>query len=124
MESNKLKLNDNKTDQIMIGTELHQTRWQTTFQVKCSVTIHHHHKLLESMCCFDSNLSLHQYISQVCKSCFYHMRDFRRIRYHVSLCSAKTTSVILSNCRLDYCNSLLNNIAKKTYLNSIVYIIV
>ena len=53
---------------------------------------------------FDSNLSFHQYISQVCRSHFYHIRDFRRIRRHLSLSSAKTVSVALINSRLDYCN--------------------
>ena len=52
------------------------------------------------------------------------MCDFRRIRSHLSLYSAKTISVALINSRLDYCNSLLNNIAKKTDLNSNVYITV
>ena len=46
---------------------------------------------------FDSNLSFHQYISQVCKSCFYDIRDFRLIRRHLSLSSAKTIPVALIN---------------------------
>ena len=41
------------------------------------------------------------------------IRDFRRIRRHVSLLSAKTISVALINSRLDYCNSFLNNFGKQ-----------
>ena len=42
---------------------------------------------------FDSDFSFHKHVSNICKSCFYHIRDLRRSR-------------------LDYCNSLINNIAK------------
>ena len=34
---------------------------------------------------FYSNFSFHQYFSQVCRSRFYHICDFRRIRCHLSL---------------------------------------
>ena len=49
----------------------------------------------------------------ICKSCFYHIRDLRRIRHHIHLSTAKTTSNALISSRLDYCNSLINNIAKQ-----------
>jgi len=55
------------------------------------------------------NFSFQQYISQVCKSYFYHISDFRRIRRHLSLSSAKTILVVLIKSRLDYCHSFLNN---------------
>ena len=37
----------------------------------------------------------------------------RRIRRHISISTAKTISTALISSRLDYCNSLLNNIAKR-----------
>ena len=49
----------------------------------------------------------------ICKSCFYHIRDLRLIRRHIPLSTAKTISNALISTRLDYCNSLLNNIAKQ-----------
>ena len=112
-----------KLIKLLLVQNYTETRLQT--YIKYLVKINHHHKLFEMYVLFDSNLRLHQYSSQVCKSCFYHIRDFRRIRYHVYyiLCSAKIISVIVINGRLDYCNSPLNNIAKKAYLNFSVYII-
>ena len=64
---------------------------------------------------FDSDFSFHKHVSNihVCKSCFYHIRDLRRIRRHIPLSTAKTISNALISSRLDYCNSLLNNIAKQ-----------
>ena len=49
----------------------------------------------------------------MCKSCFYHIRDIRRIRRHIPLSTAKAIPNALISSRLDYCNSLLNNIAKQ-----------
>ena len=62
---------------------------------------------------FDSDFSFHKHVSDICKSCFYHIRDLRRIRRHIPLSTAKTISNALISSRLDYCNSLLNNIAKQ-----------
>ena len=45
--------------------------------------------------------------------CFYHIRDLRRIRRHIPLSTGKTISNALISSRLDYCNSLINNIAKQ-----------
>ena len=61
---------------------------------------------------FDSDFSFHKHVSNICKSCFYHIRDLRRIRRHIPLTSAKTISNALISSSLDYGNSLLNNIAK------------
>ena len=53
-----------------------------------------------------------------------YVRNFRRMRRHLALPTlptAKIISVILINSQPDYCNSLLNIIANKTYPNSNVY---
>ena len=52
-------------------------------------------------------------INIICKSCFYHIHDLRRIRRHTPLSTAKTISNALSSSRLDYCNSLIYHIAKQ-----------
>ena len=60
---------------------------------------------------FDKNFTFRSHISVVCNSCFYHMRDLRRIRRHLDLDSAKLLATALVSSRLDYCNSLLYGIA-------------
>ena len=62
---------------------------------------------------FDIDFSFHKHVSNICKSCFYHIRDLRRIRHHIPLSTAKTISNSLISSCLDYCNSLINNIAKQ-----------
>ena len=44
---------------------------------------------------------------------FYHIRDLRRNRRFISLSVAKTIATVLVSSILDYCNSLLYNIANK-----------
>ena len=60
---------------------------------------------------FDKNFTLRSHISVVCNSCFYHIRDLRRIRRHLDLDSAKVLATALVSSHLDYCNSLLYGIA-------------
>ena len=60
---------------------------------------------------FDKNFTFRSHISVVYTSCFYHMRDLRRVRRHLDLDSAKLLATALVSSRLDYCNSLLYGIA-------------
>ena len=46
-------------------------------------------------------------------SCFYHIRDLKRIRKSLPLALAKQIAVALVTSKLDYCNSLLHQIPAK-----------
>lgn len=114
MSLNKLKLNPDKTEFILLGTDTHRSRLDNFFPVDilgntCTPTF----KVKNLGVIFDSTLSMSKHVSQICKSCFYHIRDFRRIRRFMS----KSVSVSLANAlvtsRIDYCNSLLYGIAAK-----------
>ena len=114
MKSSKLKLNSDKKECIIIGKKQQRDKLSNHFQVK----------LLDTDICpsdtvrnlgvvLDSDFSFHIHVSNICKSCFYHIRDLRRIRRDVPSSTAKTISNALISSRLDYRNSLLNNIAKQ-----------
>ena len=114
MKSSKFKLNSDKTEFIIIGTKQQRHKLSNHFPVK----------LLDNDICpsdsvrklgvaFDSEFSFHKHFSNICKSRFYHIRDLRRIRHHIPLSTAKTILNVLISSHLDYCNSLLNNIAKQ-----------
>lgn len=62
---------------------------------------------------FDQNFNFRQHITQLCNSCYYHIRDLRRIRRHLSLDNAKSLACALISSRLDNCNSLLYGLAEK-----------
>ena len=111
MKSSKLKLNYNKTEFIIIGTKQQGHELSNHFPVKLlDNDISPSDSVRNLGVIFDSDFSFHKHI---CKSCFYHIRDLRRLRRHLPLSTAKTISNSLITSRLDYCNSLINNIAKQ-----------
>ena len=85
-KSSKLKLNSDKTEFIIIGTKQQRHKPFNHFPLK----------LLDNDICpsdsvrnlgvvFDSDFSFHKHVSNICKSCFYHIRDLRRIRPQIPL---------------------------------------
>ena len=100
MKSSKLKLNSDKSEFIIIGTKHQRHKLYNHFPVK----------LLDNDTCpsdsagnlgvvFDSDISFHKHVSNIYKSCFYHIRDLRRIRRHIPLSTAKTISNALISIR-------------------------
>ena len=114
MKSSKLKLNSAKTEFIIIGTKQQRHKLSNHFPVKLlDNDITPSDSVRNLGVTFDSDFSFHKHVSNTCKSCFYHIRDLRRIRRHIPVSTAKTISNALISSRLDYGNSLLNNIAKQ-----------
>ena len=114
MKSSKLKLNSDKTEFIIIGTKQQRQKLSNHFPVKLlDNDISPSDSVRNLGVIFDSDFSFHKHVSNICKSCFYHIRDLRRIQRHIPLSTAKTISNALISSRLDYCNSLINNIAKQ-----------
>ena len=58
----------------------------------------------------DNNLSLHNQITALSQSCFFHIRDLRRIRNTLDFKTASTIATALVHSKLDYCNSLYFNL--------------
>ena len=93
MESSKLKLNPDKTDLIIIGTEQQRNKVINHFPVKLLGSDTFPSDTVRNLgVIFDSDFNFRQHSSQVCKSCFYHIRDLRRTRRHISISTAKTIS--------------------------------
>lgn len=59
---------------------------------------------------FDNHLSFDDQITSLSKSCFYHIRDLRRIRDTLDFKTACTIGTSLVHSKLDYCNSLYCNL--------------
>lgn len=107
MIKKKLKMNDDKTEFLLIGTR------QQLKKVE-----HHPIKIGDELICpvnsarnlgswFDSNMSFKTHINKTCSAGFYHLRNISRIKKFVSpdLLESLIHSFITS--KLDYCNSLL-----------------
>lgn len=117
MNDNKLKLNPDKTEFILFGNSKLRSDLASQLptnilgsRVVCSESVRNLGVL------FDSELTLHDHISNITKSCFAHIRDLRRIRRFLSLSTATTLANALVSSRLDYCNALFYNIKSSELL--------
>ena len=113
MDHNKLKLNPDKTEFILFGSprlrsDLSPLLPDTILgaKISCSEFVRNLGVL------FDSDLNFHSHISNITKSCFFHIRDLSRLRRCLSWSTAITLANALVSSRLDYCNALFHNITK------------
>ena len=107
MFANKLKLNDGKTEFLLIGTrqQLAKVHSRTLRFGEITVTCS---SVLKSLgCWFDSQFKFETHITKVCKAAFFHRYNIRRIRKFLNEDNTRTLVNALVTSRLDYCNSLL-----------------
>ena len=110
MMQNKLQLNGDKTEAMLVGTK-HKLSSVTIDSVqlgKHSIPLSDSVKNLGVT--LDNTLSMQKFISQTCQSCYCQLRCIASVRkYLTTEAAAKlVTSLILS--RLDYCNALLSGL--------------
>ena len=111
---NKLKLNPEKTEFLLIGHRKQREKYLSMFPVSLmDVETNPARSARNLGVIFDQDFNFRLHVSQVCRSCFYHIRDIRRIRRYLNLENAKTLAHAMVTSRLDYCNSLLYGIADK-----------
>ena len=112
MLTNKLKLNPDKTECLLVGNERQWSKCLSMFPIELFGVKTNPAKSPRYLgVIFDKNFTFHSHISAVCSSHFYHMRYLQRIRRHLDLDSAKLLATALVSSCLDYCNSLLYGIA-------------
>ena len=111
MRSNFLSLNPSKTEFLLVGLPQQLAKLsQTSLVLSDNTTISATSSARNLGIVFDSNLSFKQHISTLSKSCFYHVRDLRRIRSTLDYDTARTIATSLVHSKLDYCNSLYYNL--------------
>ena len=103
MDSNKLKLNDNKTEVMLISRN---NASKTTVDVN-GIPIDSKVNIKNLGVMFDNDMSMSSQVGALCKSMNFQLRKISTIRNYITEDVAKTliTSLILT--KLDYCNSLL-----------------
>ncbi len=80
------------------------------FSIDHSVTLLHVPSARNLGVLLDSHLTFDKHISNITKSCIYHLRDLRRIRCTLDFKTASTIATSLVQSKLDYCNSLFLNL--------------
>ena len=115
MSANKLKLNPDKTEFLLIGNERQRSKYLSIFPIELFGVKTNPAKYARNLgVIFDKSFTFRSHISAVCSSCSYHMRDLRCIPHHLDLDSAKLLATALASNCVDYCNSLLYGIADVT----------
>ena len=61
---------------------------------------------------FDYGNTFSNHVTNMCRACYYHLKDLRRIRKFLSVETAALLANSMISSRLDYCNSLLYGISK------------
>ena len=105
--NDKLKVNDDKTEFMIIGTSQQLAKVSINSLRVGTATITPVSPARNLGSRFDSKLTLATRISKTCNSAFYYMYNLRRIRKYLSKDNTKTLVQAFISSRVDYCNSLL-----------------
>ena len=114
MIASKLKLNPDKTELILIGTKSQRDKFKKYFPIKLldqDVTPTDSARNLGVE--FDKDFNFNKHLSKVCRSCYYHIRDLRRLCRCLTAAVTKAIATSLVSSKLDYCNYILYNIPNR-----------
>ena len=107
MLTDKLKLNDDKTEFMLIGTKQQLSKINIDSLTVGSIDVAPGTVARNLATWFDSNLNLQEQIQNTCKSGFFHLYNIRRIRKYLSQESARTLVHAFIIGRINHCNSHL-----------------
>ena len=107
MNSNRLKLNPDKTEFIIITSARNMDKIVTNtldlgdYQIKRASFVRNLGVIM------DSSLNMEEHVLKVCQVCYFYISWVRKIRHILDETSAKAIIHALVISRLDYCNALL-----------------
>ena len=118
MGNNKLKLNPDKTEFIVIGDDHIRSSLKSSFPVSLlGNTMEPAESVKNLGVILDAENSMQRHVANLCRISYCHLRELRRVcRYLNHETAVKVANALVSS-RLDYCNSLLYN-TKKAYTSS------
>ena len=106
MTVNKLKLNEDKTEMILISSPKSNLTLPSSVDLNgCSITISSSVRNLGVT--FDQSLSFRQHVANVCRLCYLEIRRVSSVRHLLSDGTTKTLLCAFVLSRLDYCNAPL-----------------
>ena len=108
MSINKLKLNTNKTEVLVVGTELKLSSFNLTAISVAGCRVLVSDKPISNLgVSFDRNLSMCNQVHRVVRSAYFHLHSIRLAQKMLTVAATKQLVQALVISRLDYCNSLL-----------------
>ena len=112
MVSNKLKLNDDKTEVIFLGTSHKLVQMNTTGINVGDSEIITTDSVRNLGVVFDKNLKMDSQVKSICKAGFYHVKNLWRIRKFLNAEQANIAAHAFVTSKLDYGNALLGGVQK------------
>ena len=107
MINDKLMLNDDKTEFLVIGTSKQLSKVSVSSIRVGDVDVIPVYSAKNLGSWFDSHMDMATHITKTCGSAFFYLYNIRHIRkYLTSECTEKLIHALITS-RLDYCNSLL-----------------
>ena len=107
MIQNKLKINDQKTQFLVIKQQHLAKHFQNTSINIGNSIIHQVTKAKNLGVILDQCLTMNSHVSETCRKCFYHLRNISAIRKYLSQEAIAQLIHSLVTSRLDYCNAAL-----------------
>ena len=106
MNSNMLKVNDDKTDLVCITSPYYiRSIDNICIQVgEKSIPSSHHVKNLGVM--FDNVLVMKDHVTNICRSSYFHLKNIRSLKPYLSNHALTMVALSFITSRIDYCNSL------------------
>ena len=112
LSTNKLKLNPDKTEFIVFGSKSQREKLNQPFPVNILGNLISPTDAVRNLgVWFDSDFSFSCHVRKVCKACFAHVRDLKRLRGHLTHEATLMAANALVGSRLDYCNSLFRGLS-------------
>lgn len=112
MKTNKLKLNDAKTEVILFGTDYNRKTIDIDSLVvgDSTISIEKSGSVRNLGVHFNSDLSMRTQVTKICQTAHYHLKNIGKIRNILDENNCKMIIHSLVTSRLDYCNSLLQGL--------------
>jgi hypothetical protein len=113
MITNKLKLNDDKSEFLVLSSKAMKNEVQNLSLVIGEETLQSSVSVRNLGVIFDCLFSMDDHITSICKASHFHLRNIGAIRQYLTQESAATVIHAFVTSRLDYCNGLLGGLYDK-----------
>ena len=111
MASNRLKLNEDKTQVIWLGTRQQLKKVTAHVLVLSNATVQLSTAVNDLGILLDSQLTMADHVAALCRSCFFQLRQLRSIKQSLTLEATKILVPAFITSRLDYCNSVFAGVS-------------
>ena len=110
MIENKLKLNDDKTEFLLISSPHNKKNFDSMSIHIGTETVKAANSARNLGVVMDSLLNMENHVTTVCQSCYFHLRNIGAIRRYLDSDTAAQIMHAFVTSRLDYCNSLFTGL--------------